>query len=58
MLNTDVELIYDIDVSAVQGTSCTIGTDCASAGTKDLVTTYATVSLIMQTTLYNEYTAK
>ena len=44
MLNTDVELVYDIDVSATEGTSCAVGTDCTEASTKDLVATYATVS--------------
>merc|ERR1712029_858454 len=52
MLNTDIELAYDIDVDLVAGTSCVLGdaieretgvsgTACTKAGTYDLVKSYA-----------------
>jgi len=42
MLNTDVELIYDIDVDNYgAGTTCTIPSTCAEASTKSLVESYA-----------------
>ena len=54
MLNTDMELAYDIDVDLVAGTTCVlgdaieretgvVGTDCTKATTYDLVKTYADV---------------
>ena len=44
MLNTDVELIYDIDVDNYgAGTKCTIPSTCAEASTKSLVESYANV---------------
>ena len=48
MLNTDIELIADIDVSATEGTVCTVSADadtttCTEATTKTLVEEYATV---------------
>lgn len=47
MLNTDVELIYDIDVDNYgAGTTCTIPSTCAEASTKSLVESYANVSQI------------
>ena len=45
MLNTDVELVYDIDVDNYgAGTTCTIPLTCAEASTKSLVDSYANVS--------------
>ena len=44
MLNTDIELIADIDVDALEGTSCTLHDDCTEAGTYSTVLEYATVS--------------
>ena len=45
MLNTDVELVYDIDVDNYgAGTTCTIPSTCAEASTKSLVAAYANVS--------------
>ena len=45
MLNTDVELVYDIDVDNYgAGTTCTIPSTCAEASTKSLVESYANVS--------------
>ena len=47
MLNTDMELAYDIDVDNTgSGTQCVIGggqTPCEKADTKNLVATYAGV---------------
>ena len=43
MLNTDVELAYDIDVDNVIGTSCTINEDCTIADTHAQVLEYASV---------------
>ena len=37
MINTDMELAYDIDVDPLRGTTCQIGVDCAEANTKPLV---------------------
>ena len=50
MLNTDVELVYDIDVDNYgNGTTCKMnaGSDhaCAESSTKALVESYASVSL-------------
>ena len=45
MLNTDVELVYDIDVDNYgAGTTCTIPNSCPEAATKSLVEAYANVS--------------
>jgi len=46
MLNTDIELAYDIDVDTMAGTSCVLGdaisgTACTKATTYDLVKSYA-----------------
>ena len=51
MLNTDVELVYDIDVDNYgNGTTCKMnaGSDhaCAESSTKALVESYASVSLV------------
>ena len=43
-LNTDLELVYDITFDESNWSStCTIGTDCATANTYDTVATYASV---------------
>ena len=44
MLNTDVELVFNIDVDSTgSGTQCILGFNCEAAGTKNLVATYARV---------------
>ena len=43
MLNTDVELIADIDVDPLEGTTCTIHDDCTEADTYNQVKEYASV---------------
>ena len=43
-LNTDLELVYDITFDESNWSStCTIGTDCATANTYGTVATYANV---------------
>ena len=44
MINTDMELAYDIDVGLLTGTSCSIGVDCTEASTKPLVELYSSNS--------------
>ena len=51
MLNTDVELVYDIDVDNYgNGTTCNMNAAsdhaCAESSTKGLVESYASVSLV------------
>ena len=43
MLNTDVELIADIDVDPLEGTTCTIHDGCTEADTYNQVKEYASV---------------
>ena len=45
MLNTDVELVADIDVDSLEGTSCTINDSCTVADTYSQVEEYASVKL-------------
>jgi len=45
MLNTDMELAYDIDVNPISGTSCSVNNnECKNATTIDLVAKYASDS--------------
>ena len=46
MINTDIELVADIDVDDLEGTSCTLHDDCTEADTYSTVLEYATVSYI------------